>query len=48
MRKDEDSMGNVLGAAVAIKKNRFGPQMPEERMPHWKGVMGASRPEMDE
>jgi replicative DNA helicase len=48
MRKDEDSMGNVLGAAVAIKKNRFGPQMPEERLPHWKGVMGASRPERDD
>ena len=48
MRKDEDAIGNVLGAAVSIKKNRFGPQMPEERIPHWMGVMGATRPERGE
>lgn len=48
MRKDEDALGNVLGAAVSIKKNRFGPQMPEERMPHWMGVMGATRPDREE
>jgi replicative DNA helicase len=48
MRKDEDGLGNVLGAAVSIKKNRFGPQMPEERVPHWMGVMGATRPERQE
>jgi len=39
MRKDEDAFGNVSGAAVAIRKNRFGPQVPEFKLPYECGAM---------
>ncbi len=39
MRKDEDEIGQVKGAVVAIKKNRFGPQAPEFAMDHKCGGM---------
>ena len=39
MRKNEDSYGNVTGSAIAIRKNRFGPQVPEWTMPYNLGAM---------
>ena len=44
MRKNEDEMGKVLGAHVAIKKNRFGQQLGEFQVSHYLGVMGATPP----
>jgi replicative DNA helicase len=44
MRKNEDAEGNVHGAMAAIRKNRFGPQVPEWPMAYIMGAMENARP----
>jgi replicative DNA helicase len=44
MRKNEDAEGKVLGAWASIRKNRFGPQVPEWPMSHRLGYMEDFRP----
>lgn len=39
MRKNEDADGKILGACVSIRKNRFGPQVPEWPMAYKTGYM---------
>ena len=48
MRMHEDELGNPVGAWVAVKKNRFGPQSPETALSHYMGLMGATPPEKAE
>lgn len=44
MRKNEDEQGKVLGACAAIRKNRFGPQVPEWVMNYKNGYMDDAQP----
>ena len=44
MRKDVDERDRVRGAFVAIKKNRFGPQVAEWSIAHSGGAMSTTPP----
>lgn len=44
MRKHEDESGNVYGAWTSIRKNRFGPQVPEWAMAYEMGAMADEKP----